>query len=57
MKNTQEIKNFEESISYLAEKFNETCDCIENLRSQLFQKIKLMDELQKKIELWKPETS
>lgn len=57
MKNTEEIKNFEESLTYLAEEFNETCDCIEDLSFQLSQKIKLMDELQKKIELWKPKNN
>ena len=54
IKEVKTIKNFEESISYLAEKLDETWACIDDLKFQLSEKFKLANELQKKISTWKP---
>ena len=46
--------DFEETLSYLAEKLIETWNCIDELRDRLSEKEKLLEVIRSRIEEWKP---
>lgn len=48
------MKNYPESLTYLVDKYMETLDIVDMLKESLSEKIRLLDELQKRIEVWKP---
>ena len=57
MKNTEEIKNFEESLTYLCEKYNETWQNIDLYENKLLEARRILKELTLKIEAWEPKSN
>lgn len=48
------MKNFEDSLTYRAEKFLEVLDEVDYHRIKLAEKVKELAKWQKEIEIWKP---
>lgn len=49
------MKNFPDSLTYLAEKIIETWERVDILEDELLQKRILLTDLRKRFEEWKPE--